>query len=72
MSGTREGALKRIALLKEKGFDFKQNAINARLGKIGTGGFASEKVGKDGLTGRERAKLAGQKRQSSRYKKDGE
>jgi hypothetical protein len=36
----------------------------ARIGKIGgskgkTGGFASEKIGKDGLTGRERASKAG-------------
>ena len=60
MSGTKLGG-QRAAKTNKKlhGDDFY-----ARIGSMGgkksrTGGFASEKVGKDGLTGRERASLAG-------------
>lgn len=43
------------------GEDFYQR-INSMSHLEGhTGGFASQKVGKDGLTGRERARLAGSK-----------
>lgn len=62
MSGTREGGLKAAEINKKKhGADFY-----ARIGAIGgrnsiTGGFASDAVGKDGLTGPERAKIAGAK-----------
>ena len=62
MSGTKIGGQKAAATnLKKHGDDFY-----ARIGRMGgqnghTGGFASEKVGKDGLTGTERAKIAGQK-----------
>lgn len=61
MSGTRAGGLKAAATNKKRnGEDFF-----ARIGKKGgsvigkTGGFASDKTGKDGLTGRERARIAG-------------
>ncbi len=60
MTGTRRGGLK-AALTNAQlhGEDFY-----SRIGKIGgrnghTGGFASDKVGGDGLTGRERAMIAG-------------
>lgn len=62
MSGTREGGLKAAETNKKKqGADFY-----TRIGAIGgknstTGGFASDIVGKDGLTGPERAKIAGAK-----------
>ncbi len=59
MSGTKLGGQKaRKTTYKKFGKDFYK-----RAGKMashpGTGGFASEKVGKDGLTGRERAKKCG-------------
>lgn len=60
MAGTLAGGLKaRDTNYKEHGEDFYR-----RIGKLGgqistTGGFASKKRGKDGLTGPERAKLAG-------------
>lgn len=60
MVGTRTGGVKAAKINKERnGEDFF-----SRIGRIGgshsrKGGFASNKVGKDGLTGRERARLAG-------------
>ena len=60
MSGTVIGGKKAAqSNMKKHGKDFYKN-----IGKIGgkksrNGGFASDKVGKDGLTGLERAKLAG-------------
>lgn len=62
MSGTVEGGRK--AYLKNTqrhGQDFY-----ARIGQMGgrrscNGGFASDKVGADGLTGRQRARVAGSK-----------
>lgn len=62
MAGTREGGRKTAQTNKERhGEDFYR-----RIGKKGgsnshTGGFASQTVGKDGLTGAERAKIAGAK-----------
>ena len=62
MAGTLEGGRKAAATNKKlHGKDFYK-----RLGSLGgkkgtTGGFASNKVGADGLTGKERAKLAGMK-----------
>lgn len=62
MAGTYEGGKKAAATnKKEYGDDFY-----ARIGKMGgeaskAGGFASEKVGSDGLTGKERARIAGAK-----------
>lgn len=60
MAGTKNGCRRAAATNKEKyGKDFYAR-IGARGGKNGhTGGFASEAVGKDGLTGAQRAKIAG-------------
>ena len=60
MAGNKEGGLKAVAENKKRyGEDFYA-CIGALGGKRGsTGGFASQKVGSDGLTGRERASLAG-------------
>lgn len=62
MSGTREGGLKAAETNRKKqGADFYAR-IGSKGGKLGTtGGFASNIVGKDGLTGAERAKIAGAK-----------
>ena len=62
MSGTRAGAAKAVKSVTERfGKDFYKR-IGAKGGSRSTnGGFASTKVGKDGLTGHERAKLAGKK-----------
>lgn len=60
MAGTIEGGRKAAQTnLKKYGKDFY-----SRLGKVGgqkgrTGGFASDIVGADGLTGRERASKVG-------------
>lgn len=62
MAGTKYGGLSAARTNKERyGSDFYKR-IGAEGGKRGrTGGFASDKVGKDGLTGRERARLVGAK-----------
>jgi hypothetical protein len=62
MSGNKAGGVKaRNTNYEKHGEDFY-----ARIGKKGgmngrTGGFFSNKIGKDGLTGRERARIAGRK-----------
>lgn len=60
MSGTKIGGAKAAKTNKER----HGEGFYARIGAIGghnskTGGFASNKVGKDGLTGQERARLVG-------------
>ena len=62
MSGTISGGKKAAQKNKElHGKDFYRN-IGRKGGKRSTtGGFASQKVGKDGLTGLERASIAGAK-----------
>lgn len=62
MGGTKAGGLKAAKTNKETyGKDFYVK-IGKMGGKIGTtGGFASEKVGADGLTGKERARIVGAK-----------
>ncbi len=62
MAGTKDGGLKAAATNKTKyGAEFYAS-IGAKGGKRGkTGGFASEIKGADGLTGKERARLAGSK-----------
>ncbi len=73
MAGTKTGGVKAATTNKTKyGTDFYA-MIGAKGGKRGkTGGFASDKKGHDGLTGRERARLAGSKggRISRRSKND--
>lgn len=60
MSGTKAGGAKaRETNLRKHGKDFYRK-IGAKGGKNSTtGGFASNKVGADGLTGRQRAAIAG-------------
>ena len=62
MAGTREGGVKaRQTNLEKYGPDFYKT-IGKRGGQMGvSGGFASDKVGADGLTGSERARIAGSK-----------
>lgn len=62
MVGTLEGGKKAAITNKLK----YGEGFYARIGKKGgrngrTGGFASEVIGKDGLSGRQRAKIAGAK-----------
>ena len=59
MAGTIEGGQKAARKNKKNDPDFyrKIGAIGGRNGK--TGGFASDKIGADGLTGRQRASLVG-------------
>lgn len=59
MSGNKEGAAKRINSLRERGYDFSKSASIA--GKHSSGGFSTQTIGKDGLTGPERAKKAAKK-----------
>lgn len=61
MAGTREGGLKAAAKNKANDPNFYRD-----IGRIGganghSGGFASETVGSDGLTGHQRAVIAGAK-----------
>ena len=63
MAGTKAGGLKAKVRNLAKDPDFYKK-IGAKGGSNGKGpgykgGFASNEVGEDGLTGRERAKLAG-------------
>jgi general stress protein YciG len=62
MVQTREGDRKTAQTIKEKwGSDFYRE-IGRKGGKNGhTGGFASNVIGRDGLTGKERARIAGRK-----------
>lgn len=60
MAGTKSGGRRAAATNKEKyGKDFYAE-IGRKGGRNGhKGGFASEAVGNDGLTGAQRAKIAG-------------
>ena len=60
MSGTKAGGKAAASTNKTKyGTDFYAR-IGAKGGALGrSGGFASNKVGEDGLTGRQRAAIAG-------------
>lgn len=62
MAGTKAGGAKaRDTNIKRHGKDFYVK-LGAKGGKVGkTGGFASMKVGRDGLTGQQRASVAGRK-----------
>lgn len=60
MSGTLAGGRKAAKTNKMRHGDDFYKRIGSKGGSHScNGGFASEKVGKDGLTGRERAKLVG-------------
>lgn len=62
MAGTLEGGKKAAITNKLKYGEGFYARIGAKGGRNGrTGGFASEVIGKDGLSGRERAKIAGAK-----------
>uniref|UniRef100_UPI003FF0A2A3 general stress protein n=1 Tax=Alloprevotella sp. TaxID=1872471 RepID=UPI003FF0A2A3 len=61
MAGTKAGALKSRATILAKDPEFYKR-IGQKGGQNGrTGGFACSEVGEDGLTGAERAKVAGAK-----------
>lgn len=60
MSGTFEGGKKAARTNRERYGDDYYTLLGAKGGESSnTGGFASENAGVDGLTGRERAILAG-------------
>lgn len=65
MPNTKEGAEKaRRTLLERLGSEEALKEYYRNIGRMGGaksrgGGFASDKIGKDGLTGAERARLAG-------------
>lgn len=62
MAGTKAGGMKARATNLAKYGDNYYASIGRKGGQNGhTGGFASDKVGADGLTGYERAKVAGAK-----------
>lgn len=67
MGNTKKGGKKFVQTMINKYGSYEkwidQMRINGSKGgsKNGTGGFASDKVGNDGLTGRERAVIAGRK-----------
>lgn len=62
MSGTVKGGKKASITNKQKhGEDFYKRIGRKGGKKSSNGGFASSKVGLDGLTGLERARLAGRK-----------
>ena len=76
MPGTLAGGLKARDTNYERYGDGFYKHIGSLGGKKSTGGgFASEKVGKDGLTGTERARIAGTKggsqRKGKKYPKKG-
>lgn len=63
MPGNRQGGIKAAKTNKERHGDdfFVKIGRKGGLASTPTGGFGSDKVGKDGLTGRERSKVAGSK-----------
>lgn len=62
MVGTKAGGLKAAATNKARYGEGFYSRIGKKGGQNGhLGGFASEVIGKDGLTGHERAKIAGAK-----------
>lgn len=62
MAGTKAGGQRAAATNKRLYGDDFYGKIGSKGGKLGhTGGFASDKVGVDGLTGQERASKAGAK-----------
>lgn len=72
MPGTMTGGRKAAQTNKERYGDDHYKKIGGLGGKKGKrGGFASDKVGKDGLTGRERAVMWGKKNKRGKANKNG-
>lgn len=62
MSGRPEGGLKAAKTIRQNFGENFWKEIGAKGGKKSrNGGFGSQKVGADGLTGKERAAIAGKK-----------
>jgi len=61
MSGTRAGGLRASETTKELHGDDFYKKVGALGGKKSRGGFGTQTVGRDGLTGSERARIAGAK-----------
>lgn len=62
MGATKQGGLKAAETNRQKyGVDFYKEIGSLGGKKSRGGGFASTKIGADGLSGRERAKIAGTK-----------
>lgn len=62
MAGTKIGGKKASETNRQRHGDDFYARIGARGGHNGhTGGFGSDKVGEDGLTGAQRARIAGRK-----------
>lgn len=60
--GTTEGGAKAAKAIREKyGEDYYKKIGAVGGSRSSNGGFASDKVGKDGLTGKQRAKIMGAK-----------
>ena len=60
MAGNKNGGIRAAATIRMRhGRDFYVNIGQMGGRKSRKGGFASSKVGKDGLTGAQRAKIAG-------------
>lgn len=75
ISGTKPGGIK----ARDTNYERYGKGFYVRIGAIGGkkstgGGFGSDKVGEDGLTGKERARLAGavggSKRKGRKFPKD--
>lgn len=64
MAGTLKGGIKANQRIIERLGEEGAQEFRKRIGALGgkksnNGGFASDQVGEDGLTGRERARIAG-------------
>lgn len=70
MAGSIAGGKRAAETNKRKHGELFYSVIGALGGRKGhTGGFASEKIGSDGLTGRQRASIAGKVGKQSKRKK---
>lgn len=62
MAGTILGGLKAARTNKQRHGENFYRLLGSKGGRVGrTGGFGSNRRGKDGLTGKERARIAGAK-----------
>lgn len=69
MSGSQEGARKRVEKWRKNPSKLARR-MSAVAKKQRGGGFGSDTVGSDGLTGKERAKIAGKKARQAQQKED--